>query len=91
MLMSQELTDRATRIRDALTAEFSPYELEIRDESKFHAGHAGAAPGGETHYAIRIRASAFLNMNRLARHRAINAALSEEFSTGLHALSIDAA
>jgi BolA protein len=89
--MSQELTDRATRIRDALTAEFSPYELEIRDESSFHAGHAGAAPGGETHYAIHIRASAFINMSRLARHRAVNTALADEFANGLHALSIDAA
>ncbi len=89
--MSQELTGRAARIRDALTAEFSPYQLEIRDESRFHAGHAGAAPGGGTHYAILIRASAFISMSRLARHRAINAALAGEFDTGLHALTIDAA
>lgn len=91
MLMSQELTGRGARIRDVLRAEFSPSELEIRDESKFHAGHAGASPEGETHYAIRIRAAALSTMKRIDRHRAINAVLANEFSAGLHALSIDAA
>lgn len=89
--MSQELTGRAARIRDALTREFSPTELVIRDESHLHAGHAGAAPGGETHYAILIRAPVLAQASRVDRHRAINTALADEFSTGLHALSIDAA
>ncbi len=64
--------------------------LEIDDESHLHAGHAGAAPGGETHYAIRIRAPALAALSRVERHRAINAALADEFATGLHALSIKA-
>lgn len=89
--MAQELTGRAARIRDALTNEFSPTLLEIRDESHLHAGHAGVSPEGETHYSVTIRALALGGLNRVARHRAVNAALAEEFSSGLHALSIDAA
>ena len=61
------------------------------DESHLHHGHAGAAPGGETHYSVRIRASAFAGLSRLARHRAVNDVLKAEFASGLHALHIDAA
>lgn len=83
--------NRAQRIKAALEAAFAPTELEVTDESHLHAGHAGAAPGGETHYAVRIRAGAFAGLSRLARHRAVNAALEAEFTGGLHALHIDAA
>ncbi|HVY87734.1 MAG TPA: BolA family protein [Hyphomonadaceae bacterium] len=89
--MPQELTTRAERIRAALSAAFSPEALEIVDESELHQGHAGHRPGGETHYAVKIRASAFAGLSRVARHRAVNDALKAEFETGLHALSIDAA
>ena len=78
-------------MKAALTAAFSPTELQIEDESARHHGHAGAQPGGETHYAIKIRASAFAGLTRIARHRAVNDALAQEFALGLHALSIDAA
>ena len=47
--------------------------------------------GGETHYAVHIRAGAFAGLSRLAKHRAVNEALKGEFATGLHALHIDAA
>jgi BolA protein len=90
-LMPQELTTRTERIRAALAAAFSPDELDIVDESHLHHGHAGAAPGGETHYAVHIRAGAFAGLSRLAKHRAVNEALKTEFATGLHALHIDAA
>lgn len=89
--MPQELTSRSERIRTALAAAFSPTELDIVDESHLHHGHAGAAPGGETHYAVKIRAEAFAGLSRLARHRAVNDALKGEFDSGLHALHIDAA
>ncbi|MBI1361964.1 MAG: BolA/IbaG family iron-sulfur metabolism protein [Alphaproteobacteria bacterium] len=86
--MPQELTNRAERMKAALTAAFSPEALEIVDESALHAGHAGAAPGGETHFSIHIRAASMAGLSRVAKHRAINEALAEEFATGLHALSI---
>jgi BolA protein len=89
-LMAQELTSRAERIRAALQAAFSPDLLEIVDESHLHHGHAGAAPGGETHYAVHIRADALAGLSRLAKHRAINDTLKAEFASGLHALAIRA-
>ncbi len=89
--MPQELTTRSERMRSALAAAFSPTELDIVDESHLHHGHAGAAPGGETHYAVKIRAPALAAMTRLNRHRAVNDALKAEFAAGLHALHIDAA
>lgn len=64
--------------------------LQIVDESHLHHGHAGAAPGGETHYAVHIRAAALAGLSRLAKHRAINDALRAEFASGLHALAIQA-
>lgn len=63
--------------------------LELADESSRHAGHAGARPGGETHYRLRMVSAAFEGLNRVARQRLVYQALGEEFDTGLHALSLD--
>jgi BolA protein len=87
---NKELTSRKERIVASLTASFAPTVLEVIDESRRHAGHAGARPEGETHFRVRIVAAAFAGMNLVARHRAVNAALADEFAQGLHALSIDA-
>lgn len=81
---------REIRIRNILSQAFSPLELEVVDDSARHAGHAGAAPEGETHFNVRIIADAFANLSRVERQRAVNKALAAEFETGLHALSIKA-
>jgi BolA protein len=72
----------------ALTREFAPRLLHITDDSARHAGHAGAQPGGETHYSVLLVAEAFRGMNRVARSRAVHAALAAEFASGLHALAL---
>ena len=79
---------RADRIAAALSAAFPPAEVEVVDDSHRHAGHAGAAPGGETHYSVLLVSEAFTGMNRVARSRAVHAALAEEFAGGLHALAL---
>jgi stress-induced morphogen len=79
---------RADRIAAALAAAFPPAEVEVVDDSHRHAGHAGAAPGGETHYNVRVVSSAFAGMNRVARSRAAHEALAAEFASGLHALAL---
>jgi stress-induced morphogen len=79
---------RADRIAAALSAAFSPAEVEVADDSHRHAGHAGAAPGGETHYSVRVVSPAFAGMNRVARSRAAHEALAAEFASGLHALAL---
>lgn len=88
--MAQELTNRAERMRDLLQAALAPTVLEIEDQSHLHHGHAGASPGGETHFAVRIRSPLLFPLSRIARHRAVHETLAGEFARGLHALAIDA-
>ena len=82
------MPDRAARIAAALHAAFPPAEVQVVDDSHRHAGHAGAAPGGETHYSVRVVSPAFGGMNRVARSRAAHDALAAEFAGGLHALAL---
>jgi BolA protein len=77
---------------------FSPERLAVVNESHLHAGHHHVEHGrqaefdgtGETHFRVRIVASAFAGMSRLERHRAVNAVLDAELKAGLHALAIEA-
>jgi BolA protein len=73
-----------------LRAAFSPEALEIIDDSALHAGHAGARPGGESHFTVEITAPAFSGRSRLERHRLINQALAAELAGPVHALVIKA-
>ena len=79
---------RAGRVRAVLTEAFRPSVVEVHDDSASHAGHSGAAPGGETHMQVRMVSEAFAGQNRVARSRAVHAVLDAEFRTGLHALSL---
>ena len=79
---------RAERIRQALTGALAAERVEVMDDSAKHAGHAGARPGGETHYTVLVVSGRFAGMNRVARHRMAMAALGAEFAGGLHALSL---
>ncbi|MCS6890252.1 MAG: BolA family transcriptional regulator [Rhodovarius sp.] len=79
---------RTERIEALLTARFAPTRLVVRDDSHLHAGHAGAAPGGETHYTITMESPAFAGLSRVARSRLVHEALAAEFATGLHALAL---
>lgn len=83
-----EIPDRAARILKAVEAGFPGAVMRLVDDSARHAGHAGAAPGGETHYRLEVVSAAFAGMNRVARSRAVNALLAEEFASGLHALNL---
>lgn len=79
---------RAERMRAAISSALAPVLLDVRDDSSLHAGHAGAAPGGETHYSVLVVSGRFRGQNRVARHRLVNAALDGEFAGGLHALAL---
>lgn len=83
-------SDRKSRIIDTLTEAFTPLELEVIDDSARHAGHAGAQPGGETHYNVTIVSPAFEGLSRVQVQRTVMMALQSEFDTGLHALSLKA-
>lgn len=79
---------RDDRIAAVLTAAFAPQKLVVEDESARHAGHAGAAAGGQTHYHVTLVSARFAGMSRVQRARCVNAALAAEFDSGLHALSL---
>ena len=80
---------RAERIREKLTDAFAPDALEIADESEAHRGHAGFQEGGESHFRVAITAEAFAGQSRIARHRAVHAALGRELMNEIHALALD--
>ncbi len=67
-----------------------PESLEITDDSAAHAGHAGAAPGGNTHWSVAIVSHAFEGKTTLARHRLVYAALGDLMNNPIHALQIKA-
>ncbi len=79
---------RADLIREKLEAALEPLEIRILDESLRHAGHAGANPGGESHFNLEIISHKFDGLSRVARHRLIYKALEGAFDEGLHALHI---
>jgi BolA protein len=88
--MTADMTTK-DRIAEKLTEAFAPERLEVIDESHRHAGHAGARPGGETHYSVYIVSQAFRGKSRIERHRMVNATLMSELQSGVHALAIRAA
>jgi BolA protein len=77
-------------ITEKLTGAFAPERLDVVDESQQHAGHAGARPGGESHFRLHIVSEAFRGKTRLERHRMVNEALAGELKAGVHALAIHA-
>jgi BolA family transcriptional regulator, general stress-responsive regulator len=75
-------------IETRLRAAFSPDRLEVINESHKHAGHAGDDGSGASHFHITIRAEAFRDLPRLARHRAVHAALGD-LNPRVHAIGLD--
>jgi BolA family transcriptional regulator, general stress-responsive regulator len=82
------MQSRATRLETVLNEAFSPTLLRVVDDSARHAGHAGAQPGGETHYTVLVVSEAFRGQSRVARSRAVHAVLEPESAGGMHALSL---
>lgn len=79
----------AEQIRGRLEA-LAPLHVELLDESAKHEGHAGAAPGGNTHWKLTIVSAAFAGKSTVARHRMIYEALGGLMQNPIHALSIAA-
>lgn len=79
----------ASEMEIRLRAAFSPQTLEVVDESERHRGHAGYQEGGESHFRIVISGGDVPGATRLARHRAVNAAVGPEIIGRIHALAIE--
>ena len=75
---------REQRIYDALFAELKPDTLLIENESSRH----NVPLGSETHFKVVVVSKSFDGSRLLARHRQVNTLLADEFTSGLHALSL---
>lgn len=69
-------------------APLTPVNLEIRDDSALHAGHAGSSGGG--HFSLLLVCSHFSGKSRIMRHQIIYQALQDLIPRRIHALSIAA-
>lgn len=77
----------AERIRSKL-ATLQPTRLVVHDDSGRHVGHAGARPGGESHFRLEIVSPAFAGESRVARQRRVYALLADELRSDVHALQL---
>jgi len=79
----------AETIKQKLERAFAPASVEVIDESHRHEGHAGARPGGESHFRVTVISPTFEGLTRVARQRAVmNAVLKTELAGGVHALAM---
>jgi len=85
--MSQVVVEKIT---EKITKALEPTQISVKDESHLHAGHAGARPGGQTHFRITVVSARFTDLSLVKRHRLINEALAEELQGPIHALAIKA-
>ncbi|WP_456388644.1 BolA family protein [Profundibacter sp.] len=77
------------QIVEKLQAAFAPVTLQVLNESDQHAGHAGHDGSNESHFRVVINADIFNDMSRLARHRAVHAALGKDLILRIHALALE--
>ena len=75
--------DAEIRVR---LAALEPSQIEIDDDSRLHAGHAGAKEGG--HYRLTVVSARFAGQSRVARHRMVYQALGTLMQRGIHALAL---
>lgn len=80
----------AAEMHKLLTEAFTPTRLAIINDSAKHSGHMGDDGSGESHFTIEIDAAAFAPLNRLARQRAVIAALGDIVGGRVHAVAIKA-
>lgn len=80
----------AEEMHALLIEAFAPTRIAIINDSATHSGHTGDDGSGESHFTIEIEAAAFIPMNRLARQRAVIAALGDIVGGRVHAVAIKA-
>ena len=78
----------AARMRQKLNEGLAPVRLDIVDESQLHTGHAGARPGGESHFRVTVVSAAFEGKSRVDRQRMVYGLLSADLENQIHALAL---
>ncbi len=79
----------ARTIEAKLASALAPTHLSVIDESRLHAGHAGARPGGESHFRVQVVSARFEGLPRLARQREVHRLLAAELAGPVHALALE--
>ena len=82
------MTPVYTIIEQKLSETYAPEQLQVTDESHLHEGHAGATPGGETHFRVHIVTAMFEGMSRIDRQRHVLTCLADELNGPVHALAL---
>ncbi len=72
------------QIHTKLGLAFQPAHLEVINESYMHSVPAGS----ETHFKVTLVSALFDGKRQVQRHQAIYACLSEELTSGVHALAL---
>jgi BolA protein len=65
-----------------------PQYLKVINDSHLHSNHASSPNNGQSHFTVKISANSIATKQLLEQHKIINNLLKEEFTRGLHALSI---
>ncbi|NBR97867.1 MAG: BolA family transcriptional regulator [Betaproteobacteria bacterium] len=79
---------RGSRSSRSARPSRSDSDLDLRDDSDRHAGHAGSNGGG--HLTVRIVSPQFDGLGTVARHRKVYSVVHDLMPTRLHALAITA-
>lgn len=75
---------RQHHLQEILSAQFNPIHLIVENESNNHS----VPIGSESHFKIIVVSDQFDQLTHIARHRLVNESVKNEFSNGLHALSM---
>lgn len=86
---SSEQASVESRLRAALMSALAPVRLDVLNESDLHAGHRSSPGTGNSHFRVTVVSPQFRGLNRVARHRLVNAALSGLLGNPIHALALE--
>ncbi|KAF5295059.1 hypothetical protein FQA39_LY13210 [Lamprigera yunnana] len=78
-------TPIADSIKHKLSTNLNAIHLDVINESYMH----NVPKGAETHFKVIVVSEKFNGLSLIKRHRLVNDLLKEEFSEGIHALSLD--
>ncbi len=83
------MSERERLIEARLRDRIDTAELQIKDQSHLHAGHAGARDG-RGHFSVKLVSEDFAGFNRLQRHKMVYDALGDLMESDIHAVQIKA-
>lgn len=77
--------ERMEEIKRRIQATLDVQEINVKDESHLHVGHAGAKDG-RGHFSIEVVSPDFAGMSKIQRHKKIYEAMGELMASDIHAL-----